>query len=278
MDNYKYIQDDDYICIPASLRKVNGLKGSELIVAAIIFRFSLKDGSKFYGSIRYICEWVGLSRQAVITILQKLVKDGIIEKEEAEVCGVKRCYYTYIGGSQETLPVVKKLDRGSQESLQGVVKKLDRGGKETLPNNINIENKDNNKLTNVSKTPTKKPVLDYSFIEDAYKDVFRTWLIYKRDTFKETYKTQQSLQAAYNRLKKLSGNSPAMAMDIVEQSMANNWKGLFELKTINNQIYGDNRANSEKEQRAREVAEAISRRLAEDEAEQAGVLGAFQPR
>ena len=156
MDNYKYIQDDDYICIPASLRKINGLKGSELIVAAIIFRFSLKDGSKFYGSIRYICEWVGLSRQAVITILQKLVKDGIIEKEEAEVCGVKRCYYTYIGGGQETLPVVKKLDRGSQESLQGVVKKLDGGGQETLPNNINnkIIKEDNNILTNVSSTDT----------------------------------------------------------------------------------------------------------------------------
>lgn len=153
MEKFKYIQEDDYICIPASLRSI-GLKGSELIVAAIIFRYSLKDGSKFYGSIRYICEWVGLSRQAVITILQKLVKDGIIEKEEAEVCGVKRCYYTYIGGGQETLPVVKKLDRGSQESLQGVVKKLDWGGQETLPNNINnkIIKEDNNILTDVSST------------------------------------------------------------------------------------------------------------------------------
>lgn len=155
MEKFKYIQEDDYICIPASLRSI-GLKGSELIVAAIIFRFSLKDGSKFYGSIRYICEWVGLSRQAVITILQKLVKDGIIEKEEAEVYGVKRCYYTYIGGSQETLPVVKKLDMGSQESLQGVVKKLDWGGQESLPNNINnkIIKEDNNILTDVSSTDT----------------------------------------------------------------------------------------------------------------------------
>ena len=153
MEKFKYIQEDDYICIPASLRSI-GLKGSELIVAAIIFRFSLKDGSKFYGSIRYICEWVGLSRQAVITILQKLVKDGIIEKEEAEVYGVKRCYYTYIGGSQETLPVVKKLDMGSQETLQGVVKKLDWGSQETLPNNINnkIIKEDNNILTDVSST------------------------------------------------------------------------------------------------------------------------------
>lgn len=159
MEKFKYIQEDDYICIPASLRSI-GLKGSELIVAAIIFRFSLKDGSKFYGSIRYICEWVGLSRQAVITILQKLVKDGIIEKEEAEVYGVKRCYYTYIGGSQETLPVVKKLDMGSQESLQGVVKKLDWGGQETLPNNINnkIIKEDNNILTDVSSTDDTQTV------------------------------------------------------------------------------------------------------------------------
>lgn len=267
MDNYKYIQDDDYICIPASLRKVNGLKGSELIVTAIIFRFSLKDGSKFYGSLRYLCEWTGLSKPAMITVLQKLVKDGIIEKEEAEIDGVKRCYYTYIGGGKETLPLVKKLNHSGKETLIGVVKKLKQGGKETLPNNINIENKDNNKLTNVSKTPTKKPVLDYSFIEDEYIDVFRTWLMYKRDTFKETYKTQQSLQAAYNRLKKLSGNNPAMAREIVEQSMANNWKGLFDLKTINNNVYGNNRTTSE--QREADVIQQgqriIERLLREDD-------------
>ena len=140
MEKFKYIQEDDYICIPASIRST-GLKGSELIVAAIIFRFSLKDGSKFYGSLRYLCEWTGLSKPAMITVLQKLVKDGIIEKEEAEIDGVKRCYYTYIGGGKETLPLVKKLNQGD---------------KETLPNNINnkIIKEDNNILTDVSSTDT----------------------------------------------------------------------------------------------------------------------------
>lgn len=48
---------------------------------------------------------------------------------------------------------------------------------------------------------------------------------------------------------------------------------------LNTNYNGNNKADIEKEQRAREVAEAISRRFAEDDAaQQAGVLGAVQPR
>ena len=61
---------------------------------------------------------------------------------------------------------------------------------------------------------------------------FSKWLEYKRQR-KQTYKSDASLRACYNKIVRLAGGDPAVAMAIVEQSMANNWAGLFELKTDN---------------------------------------------
>ena len=76
---------------------------------------------------------------------------------------------------------------------------------------------------------TKKNSFDYSFIEPNLQTPFEEWLKYKRAK-NQMYKRQQDLVRCYNKLKVFSKGSTSMAMKIVEQSMANNWSGLFELK------------------------------------------------
>lgn len=56
-----------------------------------------------------------------------------------------------------------------------------------------------------------------------------TWLEYKKAK-KQTYKTEQSLSLCRRNLIALSGGNPQVAMLVVEQSIANNWAGLFALK------------------------------------------------
>lgn len=240
------------------------------------------DGSYWtYNSVRgFSVIFDYLNTKQINRILGNLIKNGFIKTGNYNANKMDRTmWYAFtekgIELMQENgfkLDEINDLPKTGNAIVQNEEMHLPKTGNGNAENgkcNINIvtDIRTNNKLTNVSKTPTKKPLLDYSFIEDSYKDVFRTWLIYKRDTFKETYKTQQSLQAAYNRLKKLSGNSPAMAREIVEQSMANNWKGLFELKTINNNVYGNNRTTSE--QREADVIQQgqriIERLLREDD-------------
>lgn len=67
------------------------------------------------------------------------------------------------------------------------------------------------------------------FVSENFKPVFEKWLKYKSDR-KEKYKSEDSEKACYEKLLKLSEGSPETAMEIVNQSMANNWAGLFELK------------------------------------------------
>lgn len=81
------------------------------------------------------------------------------------------------------------------------------------------------KLERLKKEPE---LLNMSFVKADYYDTFNRWLEYKKAK-KEMYKTQDSVESAYRNMKKLGGNDPVKCYAIVERSIANNWKGLFEL-------------------------------------------------
>ena len=74
-----------------------------------------------------------------------------------------------------------------------------------------------------------KKGFDFSFVENDFENVFFEWLEYKKQK-KEEYKTQKSIEAAYRKLKTISGNNPQVAKKCIDESMANNWAGLFPLK------------------------------------------------
>lgn len=92
---------------------------------------------------------------------------------------------------------------------------------------------------------------DISFVSDDFKEIFETWLRYKQEK-RESYKSKKSLQACYKKLLTLSGNDPDTARNVVDQSMANNWSGLFEL-TQNNHGTA-NRSNYTSKQEANAYA------------------------
>ncbi|MBA7489024.1 MAG: hypothetical protein HG422_08380 [Prevotella sp.] len=81
-----------------------------------------------------------------------------------------------------------------------------------------------------TKKVAKKSTYDYSFVEPNLQKPFEEWLKYKQAK-KQMYKRQCDVELCYKRLKEYSGNDATKAMQIVEQSMTNNWSGLFGLKT-----------------------------------------------
>ena len=109
----------NYITIVDFMVEDLKLKGNELIVFALIYGFSQDDVSDFHGSLTYMQQRTGLSRQTVVDVLKKLVDKKLIIKEEGFRNNLKICHY-----------------RTSQETLLGVVKKLDSTSQETLPLNL----------------------------------------------------------------------------------------------------------------------------------------------
>lgn len=106
----------------------------------------------------------------------------------------------------------------------------------------NTENENEYEIKSDNTTKIKNK-LDFSFVEDFMKAPFMEWIEYKAAK-KKTYKTQKSLQACYSEMKKLSKENPELAIRIVNKSMANNWDGLFELKS-NEQSLGSPLTNGE---------------------------------
>ena len=116
------------------------LSGYQAFIYAAIYNYSQDPNGCFSGSISYLQDTLGASRQGVIDALAALVKKGLIVKKETIKNGVQ--FNTYRStdrnctGSQETVPPVQKLVKGSQETGLG-------GSQVSVPNNKDINKKDN---------------------------------------------------------------------------------------------------------------------------------------
>lgn len=73
-------------------------------------------------------------------------------------------------------------------------------------------------------------VLVFPFESENFKKFWNIWKEYKTQHFKFNFKTIVSEQAALKELGNLSKNNEGAAIQIIEQSIAKGWKGLFELK------------------------------------------------
>ena len=82
---------------------------------------------------------------------------------------------------------------------------------------------------NIKEKVTKKNSFDYSFVEPQFRKPFEEWLKYKQSK-NQMFKRQCDLELCYKKLKEFSDGNAEKATLIIEQSMKNNWSGLFELK------------------------------------------------
>lgn len=118
------MNNDNYITIQGWMRNELKLKGNELLVYALIYGFSQDGETRFTGSIGYIADWIGSTKQTVHNVLRSLINKGYLTKTEEVVNGVKFCKYVAV------LPVVKNFDGGWSKNLT-------EGSQKFLPNNIN---------------------------------------------------------------------------------------------------------------------------------------------
>ena len=82
----------------------------------------------------------------------------------------------------------------------------------------------------------KKKGLDLVIVDEPMQEVVDTWLQYKKEKG-QSYKPT-GFKTFYKKLCELSGNNPQVAMAIIEQSMQNNYAGIFPLRNNNNNNYG----------------------------------------
>ena len=134
------IQDENFYTTFGWMKNKLGLKGNKRDIFAIIYGFTQDGETEFTGSTSYLADWLDISRQTVIKILQELVSDNLIIRKEEFINNVQFNRY------KVNFKGIKEFNRGSKEILQGV-KKIYSQSKETLHNNI--EDNDSSNITDL---------------------------------------------------------------------------------------------------------------------------------
>jgi len=120
-------------------------------------------------------------------------------------------------------------------------------------NKGNKENNDNNLFTNVNKETDFLKEIIWPFTSENFKKNWQIWEDYRKEKKLAKYK-KIGLQAALKKLSELSKGNEYEAIQILHQSIANNYQGIFELKNKNN---GQNKRITEQD-----AIEALSEGLA----------------
>lgn len=199
---------DNYQVLPRELIFDNKLSDR----ARFVFCFMASKPNDWDFYLEPMAKEIGYSVETLRKYINELVKSGWLTKGEQERKEGNR-YGAVIYTLNEKVLTPENSDTENFSD-----------GKNTAQHNIYSNRIDSNE----QKVNNKKG-FDLSFIDERFMEAMDIWLSYKKE-IKDSYKSERSIKACYNNLLKLSGNNPTKAMEIVNQSIANNWKGLFELK------------------------------------------------
>lgn len=127
MGEENLLADNNYILIQSFMVKDLKLKGTELLIYAIIYGFSQNEDNWYTGKLQYLADWTQNSKRNVINILNSLIERGLIRKE-SEILKNGMTFPKYSAN----------FTRGEKSSLG--VKKVQGGGEKSSPMNNEIEN------------------------------------------------------------------------------------------------------------------------------------------
>ena len=195
---------------------------------------TIKRGQLFT-SIGHLSHELKISDKAIRIALDKLIKT----KEVASK-----------GANNGTMITICKYDiYQSSFNTEGQTEGQTRGERGATNNNNN-----NNK-------EKKNKEIDLSFLQKDFIPIVEKWLIYKKEK-KQEYKGQTSINTFCKKLIEYSNGDAIIAEAIIEQSIANNWAGIFELKNNNNENKQRNGFDADAQWRA-EMEASIARDYAE---------------
>lgn len=187
------------IWIPAEVWLDQRLTMTEKAFMAEVESFS-KNGKTFHKSNDTIRQQYGITPKTVQRIIKKLVELELLE-----------CYFN---------GRVRHLSLGSMGKMSSLHGKNDDSASSKFPHTNTVER--------TTKNTSKKEVV-FPFTEIEFLETWNAWLQERRDRRYKSY-TDNGEQAALHNLKKMANDDYRIAIAIVQQSIAQGWQGLFELK------------------------------------------------
>lgn len=242
------IADGNYYVISGWMINKLELSNTELMVFAIIYGFCQHDEveGSYHGSLQYLADFTGATKQTIIKVLKSLVEKEYIEKSESYQNNVKFCTYKINTTVVNNLTGSQKSLIGSKESLPGGGKKSLMGGSQkSLPNNESLDNESLYNKNNKKETKTDFDVLidEYTCNNELKQTIYE--FIKMRKGIKKPI-TAYGLKKILNKLDSLADNDNDK-MAILDQSIMRSWAGIFELSSKGGNNNGGTQQDSKEE-------------------------------
>lgn len=215
----------------------------------------LVDGM-FYSTIENIQNNTTLSRHQQTEAISKLKELGILE---VVVKGIPAKRYFRLNENKliEMFANEKEVTNKNVENLHTGMSETDKqGSKKLTGNNNNNSNKENSNNIKKERKKEKKQTNYDSIINENIQDESVKQEIYEFIKMRKLIKkplTDRALKLLISKLKKLS-SIPAEQVQILDNSIMNNWQGIFPLKN-NSGYQNNNYGNSEVKRDGSDYAE-----------------------
>lgn len=201
------------IWIPAHIWNDDSLSAVAKVLLAEVDSFTARDQS-FYKTNDTIARELHCSESTIKRIIADLVRLGHVERVAFD--GRRRALRSTLDPAARSDSPASKV-KWTQQPDQNEPPARSKG------TTSNTTSKPVRKPKKVKRAPAALPW-------EGFSDAWARWTEYKQQEHGFKFKTTASEQAALTQLQNLSNNDESTARQIIEQSLANGWKGLFALK------------------------------------------------
>jgi DNA-binding Lrp family transcriptional regulator len=118
------MKNENYFVVNGWMRNKLNLKGKELLIYAIIYGFSQVRGTKYNGSLRYLADCIGMSRDTVIRTLKKLEEKKLIIKTQTEINNVTYNNYEAVTPDEVESDEIEEVKNDDLFEILDKVKKI----------------------------------------------------------------------------------------------------------------------------------------------------------
>jgi hypothetical protein len=209
--------------IPSRYLIAKDINSTQKILIGLISSLSNMTGYCF-ASNEYFEELTSIKKVTISQLISDLERKGyvkrIIKRDEKKQV-IQRILVLDLTKEVPLKNEVPPMKNNDTLPLKSDIPPLEKR-KENIKINININNKDN------------KEQQQLVFISDEWKGLWAEWKEYRLTETKKWFKSSKYEQMAINKLVKESDENLETAQNMVLQSIENQWKSIYKLKTNNN--------------------------------------------
>jgi hypothetical protein len=224
-----YLTDEKLNCCSAASQgvyiKIMCVLHKQENYGQILFKQKDKQKSSMIENFAYkFAKQLPFDYETILPAIKELVEEGVLQID-GNILSQKRMIKDFKISKQRS-DAAKKGGGNPNLFKQNPKQPF----KQTIKQNTEYVYENENEVENNNKRCEN---LNFGALQKDFSNKWSEWIQYKKSQFSEKYKTLQSEQKAIDRLIDISGGDTLNAAKIIDVSIANLWKGLFELDKNN---------------------------------------------